>query len=83
MGWIKWIISRCVPLNNKRKRITFTPPVVDAAQPPVMAKNMINIGANDGHKLKELDVRPVVVDRDMTLKRLLVKARCLSAEKTL
>ena len=48
------------------------PPLVEAAQPPVIAINIINIGANDGQMLNGADVKPVVVDNEIILNKLLV-----------
>ena len=46
-------------------RIILIPPAVEPAQPPPNAANINNIGATDGHALKLLVVKPVVVAMDM------------------
>lgn len=74
LGWRRWVISRLVPLKSSKKRITLIPPLVEAAQPPVIAKNIIRIGAKLGQMLKGAEVNPVVVDKEITLNRLFVSA---------
>ena len=50
--------------------MTFIPPAVEPAQPPMKLEKIRSTGTNNGHTEKSVVVKPVLVMTDVTWKRL-------------